>query len=463
MGGWVGTSSSFAHVTGGIGGDMWVGQFDSDGSWCWDEVALISTRPLAFATIAPDPVADNTSHILFGIATRKGASIINPAFSDSVYTVSIGCNPGSFSRSLPLSPCRPCAIGQYASQAGLTACSPCPAGLLTPTTGSVFADQCTVCPPDWCGGHGTCTVSADSTPTCVCDFAHKGSVCENQWLFYATLALGLMLFLVLVGVGIYKYQRRRVTRYQQIAADREDEVRVTQQLLHELDRVFEIRFDDVRLVTKIDEGAFGEVWRGEWNERTVAVKLLRACIRDLDEQSSEKFQAEVNLMKRLRHRNIVWFLGAGMLPTNAPFLVTEFMERGSLRRILADKRVELDWERRVSFALDTARGMEFLHSLDPPRIHRDLKSANLLVSDVRIFVVVVVEGLPPPPSERCLALVHRMLRFHLFSARPFYRSSPPLSLLCLHPCPLAGLRCQGGGLWDGSFVHTVYERRGSGA
>ena len=57
------------------------------------------------------------------------------------------------------------------------------------------------------------------------------------------------------------------------------------------------------------------------------------------------------------------------------------MQRGSLNRLLMDSSVELDWEMQVRFALDAAKGMRFLHGLTPERIHRDLKSPNLLVSD----------------------------------------------------------------------------------
>lgn len=54
------------------------------------------------------------------------------------------------------------------------------------------------------------------------------------------------------------------------------------------------------------------------------------------------------------------------------------MARGSVKGILHSGE-PLSWELRMSFAVDTAQGMDFLHSLKPSRIHRDLKSGNLLV------------------------------------------------------------------------------------
>eukprot|EP00043_Microstomoeca_roanoka_P019303 m.215733 g.215733 ORF g.215733 m.215733 type:complete len:190 (-) comp16978_c0_seq18:338-907(-) len=85
-------------------------------------------------------------------------------------------------------------------------------------------------------------------------------------------------------------------------------------------------------------------------------------------------------MRELRHKNIVLFYGAGYEPSGRPFLVTEFMERGSLQKILLDTSIPLPWHRRFQFAIDAANGMNFLHTKNPPRIHRDLKSANLLVA-----------------------------------------------------------------------------------
>lgn len=45
-----------------------------------------------------------------------------------------------------------------------------------------------------------------------------------------------------------------------------------------------------------------------------------------------------------------------------------------------NNRVDLPWERRLSMAKDTAKGLAFLHGSDPPTLHNDLKSSNLLVS-----------------------------------------------------------------------------------
>jgi serine/threonine protein kinase len=83
------------------------------------------------------------------------------------------------------------------------------------------------------------------------------------------------------------------------------------------------------------------------------------------------------IFSKLRHPNIVPFLGACVEPEFC--LITEFMERGSLFDVLA-KNPDLPWYRKVSFCWDIAKGVLYLHTRNPPIIHRDIKSLNILVS-----------------------------------------------------------------------------------
>jgi serine/threonine protein kinase len=85
-----------------------------------------------------------------------------------------------------------------------------------------------------------------------------------------------------------------------------------------------------------------------------------------------------NLMS-LKHRNVVELFGVCFRP---PALVTEFMGCGSLFDYLQNESVtDIPWNIRLRFASDIARGMSFLHGTTPPVLHRDLKSANVLLSE----------------------------------------------------------------------------------
>ncbi|GMJ02935.1 SUGAR-INSENSITIVE 1, CONSTITUTIVE TRIPLE RESPONSE 1 [Hibiscus trionum] len=153
----------------------------------------------------------------------------------------------------------------------------------------------------------------------------------------------------------------------------------------------DIPWDDLVLRERIGAGSFGTVHRAEWNGSDVAVKILME--QDLYAERFKEFLREVAIMKRLRHPNIVLFMGAVTQPPNLS-IVTEYLSRGSLFRLLHKPGVRevLDERRRLSMAYDVAKGMNYLHRHNPPIVHRDLKSPNLLV-DKKYTVKVCDFGL----------------------------------------------------------------------
>ena len=160
---------------------------------------------------------------------------------------------------------------------------------------------------------------------------------------------------------------------------------------------------------KVDEGSFGEVYRGKLADgRIAAIKVLRLArlVRDRDRPGSAKytgeatFRREVEVLGKYRHPNVVALLGQCMGKAEMrPCLVYEFMEGQSLEERLNPKPKKrkkgglvgysraaqkalppLAWRERIAVVADTARGLEFLHALaDPPIIHQDIKSANILL------------------------------------------------------------------------------------
>lgn len=78
------------------------------------------------------------------------------------------------------------------------------------------------------------------------------------------------------------------------------------------------------------------------------------------------------------HPNILQFMGACLISPDI-CLITEYMPRGDLYKIIHDPAIVIDWNLIKRFAADVARGVNYLHSSNPMIIHRDLKSHNVLV------------------------------------------------------------------------------------
>ncbi|XP_020866549.1 probable serine/threonine-protein kinase drkD isoform X4 [Arabidopsis lyrata subsp. lyrata] len=139
---------------------------------------------------------------------------------------------------------------------------------------------------------------------------------------------------------------------------------------------YEILWEDLTIGEQIGQGSCGTVYHGLWFGSDVAVKVFSK--QEYSEEIITSFRQEVSLMKRLRHPNVLLFMGAVTSPQRL-CIVTEFLPRGSLFRLLQRNTSKLDWRRRIHMASDIARGMNYLHHCTPPIIHRDLKSSNLLV------------------------------------------------------------------------------------
>lgn len=136
-----------------------------------------------------------------------------------------------------------------------------------------------------------------------------------------------------------------------------------------------IPWDSLHNQERIGEGTFAYVYRA-----TIALDKVVAVKRLKDDGDFRELRKEASSLLSLRHKNVVGLLGICFKPAA---LVTEFMGRGSLYEYLQDKeRIPMiGWEQRLRFAKDIASGMNFLHTTTPAVLHRDLKSANILLND----------------------------------------------------------------------------------
>ncbi|XP_041995966.1 serine/threonine-protein kinase CTR1-like [Salvia splendens] len=116
-------------------------------------------------------------------------------------------------------------------------------------------------------------------------------------------------------------------------------------------------------------------FRGVWNG--IAIKVYME--QDLTAENMEDFCNEISILSRLRHPNVILFLGACMMPPRLS-LITEYMEMGSLYYLinLSGQKNKLSWRRRIKMLRDICRGLMCIHRMKI--IHHDLKSAICLVS-----------------------------------------------------------------------------------
>ncbi|XP_014496064.1 receptor-like serine/threonine-protein kinase ALE2 isoform X2 [Vigna radiata var. radiata] len=131
----------------------------------------------------------------------------------------------------------------------------------------------------------------------------------------------------------------------------------------------------------LGEGGFGRVYSGTLEDGAeVAVKLLT---RD-NQNGDREFIAEVEMLSRLHHRNLVKLIGI-CIEGRRRCLVYELVRNGSVESHLhGDDKIKgmLDWEARMKIALGAARGLAYLHEDSNPRvIHRDFKASNVLLED----------------------------------------------------------------------------------
>ncbi|KAK6120892.1 hypothetical protein DH2020_045365 [Rehmannia glutinosa] len=128
----------------------------------------------------------------------------------------------------------------------------------------------------------------------------------------------------------------------------------------------------------VGKGSFSCVFKGVLKDGTI-VAVKRAIVSPDLKKKSKEFHTELDLLSRLNHAHLLDLLGY-CEENGEHLLVYEFMANGSLHQHLHGKNKELkeqlDWVKRVTIAVQAARGIEYLHGYAcPPVIHRDINTA----------------------------------------------------------------------------------------
>ncbi|XP_022748520.1 serine/threonine-protein kinase STY46-like isoform X3 [Durio zibethinus] len=146
--------------------------------------------------------------------------------------------------------------------------------------------------------------------------------------------------------------------------------------------VWEIDPRHLKFENKVASGSYGDLYKGTYCSQEVAIKVLKPERINTDMQ--KEFAQEVFIMRKVRHKNVVQFIGACTKPPGL-CIVTEFMSGGSVYDYLHKQKGVFKLPSLLKVAIDVSKGMNYLHQNNI--IHRDLKAANLLMDENEVVKV----------------------------------------------------------------------------
>ncbi|KAI3902623.1 hypothetical protein MKW98_012475 [Papaver atlanticum] len=146
--------------------------------------------------------------------------------------------------------------------------------------------------------------------------------------------------------------------------------------------VWEINARLLTFENKVGSGSFGDLYKGIYCTQEVAIKVLKA--ERVSAEMQREFAQEVYIMRKVRHKNVVQFIGACTRPPSL-CIVTEFMSGGSIYDFLHKQKGVFKLPSVIRVAIDVSKGMNYLHQ--NKIIHRDLKAANLLMDENKVVKV----------------------------------------------------------------------------
>ncbi|XP_059146239.1 integrin-linked protein kinase homolog pat-4-like isoform X2 [Physella acuta] len=142
-----------------------------------------------------------------------------------------------------------------------------------------------------------------------------------------------------------------------------------------------IDIKELQLVGHIAKTHSGETWRGSWQSNDIVAKIL--SMKTVSDRNIRDFKEEFPKLRIFNHPNVLAVLGC-CAPKDPPDLVviSQFMPFGSLYNTLhGESGIVVDQNQALRFAIDIARGMEFLHSMEPIIPNFVLTSKHVMIDE----------------------------------------------------------------------------------
>ncbi|XP_050411148.2 serine/threonine-protein kinase TNNI3K [Patella vulgata] len=143
---------------------------------------------------------------------------------------------------------------------------------------------------------------------------------------------------------------------------------------------FHLQLLDIECQEVIGSGSFGKVYKGKCKGKTAAIKRYRASTVGA-KSDVDMFCREVAILSKLKSSYVIGFLGACLDDPSQFAIVTQYISGGSLYSLLHEQKRLIDIQSKLTISIDVAKGMEYLHNLPQPIIHRDLNSHNILLDE----------------------------------------------------------------------------------
>ncbi|KAL8237228.1 hypothetical protein R6Q59_018309 [Mikania micrantha] len=248
---------------------------------------------------------------------------------------------------------------------------------------------------------GVCT-NTPGNYTCSCNDGYTGDGLKNgrgckkensQFpVIKFSLGMGFGFLAILVGITwlYFVFKKRNLVKLRRKLFQRNGGLLLKQRITTNEDNVDSTKIFTAQELEKatnnyaedriLGRGGYGIVYKGILtNQQVVAIKKSLV----MDETQIEQFINEVIILTKVNHRNVVKLLGC-CFETEVPLLVYEFVSNGTLYNHIHGKGTMtwLSWENRLRVAAEAAGALSYLHSAtSTPVIHRDVKSANILLDD----------------------------------------------------------------------------------
>ncbi|KAI3995665.1 hypothetical protein MKX01_031438 [Papaver californicum] len=221
-----------------------------------------------------------------------------------------------------------------------------------------------------------------------------GCIINKQKFPAIGAALGIGFGLLVVAIGVYSLyvitKKRKLLRSKKRFFQQNGGLLLKNQLSSQeggIDTTKIFTAEELELATNnydenlvLGRGGFGTVFKGTLlDNRIVAVKKSKL----VDQSQIEQFINEFVILTQINHRNIVKLLGC-CLETEVPLLVYEYVSNGTLSEHIhhSGDMSAISWECRLTIATEIANALSYLHSAaSTPIIHRDIKSANILLDE----------------------------------------------------------------------------------